>query len=228
MNSAGLSRALALAFVCCSALSQNYPYARDAGHLAVAASANTVAPKVHMVPAPANRFLAQSPSNVRRSGTPIFVNNLSGLQGKPASVSPFLPHRFSYNPGGKIQIDSQPRELATEARGAPAVQSPLLRGINSLNSSAQVPLNLSMEIGKALKKKKRSRRRKRRRRRRQRELRRRREVRGLLGFQRNYPFSNKFFGQAFPKFSPEAMYFNPVSHDIGGVPKLEVDAESRR
>lgn len=52
------------------------------------------------------------------------------------------------------------------------------------------------------------------------------KARELLGFQKNYPFSNKFFGNAYPNTIPEAMYFNPISQDIGGIPKLTVDEKS--
>lgn len=205
---------------------QNYQYGQDAGHLSVSASANTTSPKVHMMPAPSLQFKPQSAASPRRSGTPIFVNNLSGLQSKPASIAPYLPHQFSYNPNpnSKIQIDSQPRELANKPAPTPAIQSPLLTGINNLNSSSQLPLNLSMVIGKALKKKQKK---KKRLKKKRRQLRQRQEIRNLLGFQKNYPFSNKYFGQTFPKFVPDAMYFNPVSHDNGGLPKLELDTDSR-
>lgn len=53
------------------------------------------------------------------------------------------------------------------------------------------------------------------------------KARELLGFQKNYPFSNKFFGNAYPKTVPETMYFNPISQDVGGIPKLSIDEKSK-
>jgi hypothetical protein len=213
--------------------SQNYQYGQDSGHLAVSSSANTAAPKVHMMPMPSHQFTNRQGTFPRRSGTPILVNNLTGLQKQPTTIQSYMPEKFNFNPQNKkIQIDSNPRKLlANKIQVNPPTQSPLLNGINNLNSSSQVPLNLSMVLGKALKKKsdakKKRLKRKKLKRKRQRELRKTQEVRNLLGFQKNYPFSNKFYGQAFPKFVPDAMYFNPVSHDIGGLPKLELDKESR-
>ena len=206
-------------------LSQNYAYSQDRGHLSVDASANTSSPNVHMIPQ-LNNQASPSPFPSSR-GSPILVNNLSGLQ--PSSIQPYMPSKFSFNPSKKIQIDSAPRNLKgmTVQTQNPATQSPLLNGINNMNSSKQLPLNLNMVLGKALKKKKSAERKRRRRRRRARELREQQEVRSLLGFQKNFPFSNKYFGQSFPKFVPDSMYFNPTSTDIGGVPKLDVDESSK-
>lgn len=52
------------------------------------------------------------------------------------------------------------------------------------------------------------------------------KARQLLGFQKNYPFSNKYFGNAYPKTVPETMYFNPISQDVGGIPKLSIEEKS--
>ena len=201
---------------------QNYQYAQDAGHLAVS-SANSSSPQVHMMPIPQNRLNNSQNPFLRRSGTPILVNNLTGLQNQKATMQNYMPEKFSFDPQKKIKIDSQPRELARSVKINPPTQSPLLNGINNMNSAVQMPLNLSMVIGKAVKKQKDAKKKKKKLRRKQRELRKTQEVRNLLGFQKNFPFSNKYFGENHPKFVPDAMYFNPVSHDIGGLPKLDVD-----
>ena len=202
---------------------QNYQYQQDAGHLAVSSSANAISPQVHMMPNLSHQFRNNQGSFPRRSGTPILVNNLTGLQNQRTSIQRVMPHKFSFDPKAKIQIDSRPRELARAVKVNPPTQSPLLNGINKMNSAVQMPLNLSMQIGKAVKKQKEAKKKRKKRKRKQRELRKTQEVRNLLGFQKNFPFSNKYFGENHPKFVPDSMYFNPVSQDIGGIPKLDVD-----
>jgi hypothetical protein len=206
-------------------ISQNYQYGQDSGHLSVSSSANTSAPNVHMLPIPPHQFKNRQ-GDFGPRGTPILVNNLTGLQKGKTSIQSYMPRKFSFDPKQKIQIDSNPRELSNKVQVNPPTQSPLLNGINNMNSAVQMPLNLSMVLGKAIKKRKDAKRKKKRKLKKQRELRTTQEVRNLLGFQKNYPFSNKFYGQAFPKFVPDAMYFNPTSQDIGGLPKLEVDTKS--
>ena len=219
-------RGCMILFLICGIITQNYQYGGDSGHLSVSSSANTTAPVVHMLPIPSHQFTNRQNNSGRRSSTPILVNNLTGLQKHSPSIQSYMPQKFTFDPKHKIQIDSNPRELSNKVQINPPTQSPLLNGINNMNSAVQMPLNLSMVLGKAIKKRKDAKKRKKRKLRRQRELRKAQEVRNLLGFQKNYPFSNKFYGQAFPKFVPDAMYFNPVSHDIGGLPKLEVDTKS--
>jgi hypothetical protein len=137
-----------------------------------------------------------------------------------------MPHKFNFDPHQKINVDSAPRNLVGTVAQNPKTQSALLNGINNMNSGTQLPLQLNMALGKALKKKSLAKKKREKRRKRNRELRKTNEVRNLLGFQRNYPFSNKYFGQTFPKFVPDSMYFNPIAQDIGGLPKLEIDKES--
>lgn len=154
---------------------------------------------------------------------------MSGLQNHGPSISPYMPQKFSFNGERKLVNSPVPNQIVNQN---PATLSPLLNGINNLNSSKQIPLTMNLAINAAgqppglVKSKSKTRKRKL-------ELKKKKqqkyknEVRNLLGFQKNFPFSNKYFGNAYPKTIPETMYFNPISHDIGGVPKLEIDNQSK-
>ena len=137
-----------------------------------------------------------------------------------------MPQNFNFPGPRKLQIDSRPNPQIIHNMNPPT-QSPLLNGINNLNSSRQIPLNLNMVIGKQNAQSSKYKKKRRLELKRKKNMKRIAEVRNLLGFQRNYPFSNKFFGQAYPKSIPDAMYFNPISQDIGGIPKLQFDSKSK-